>query len=1085
MKMKSCLRWIAPLPLFAAGAMWFAPTCAVKATPYATCLTNNGSSITFRLNEAADNVKIVYNGDTVTNDLGAVGAGLTNVPLSIVGNYKILVSKQGSGAIAQIGPSIPFNVPRGVAVNNNPADPNFGRVYVANAGAGTKGDGIYAYYSDLTDIFGTNRTAGYGGFTNSASASPMRLTVGPDGKVYICDWTDLSGNLIVTDPDVTSYQYVLKPLETNPVTLAIGTIPVGSVNTHGSVYGAAVTGSIGTGDLIVYTFDEDYQQDPDAAFAYQMNSVWEYRIGAGPLPWNNPPDRIMGVPSVQFASQNGDVAVGPTGLIYMNQRRANAGGPPGSGTWTPSLFIINTNNYIDPVDYGTVYNPDPANQPGQPGVFLLSSNYWGHSSSGGYIWESQSASSDIGSGGVDYFGEINGVAVSPDGKYVVGIHWGPYNGIGANALVFAPLTNGIPDLSQRFSFEVGGVAAGRGVAFDRANNVYMISSGLATFRAYSLGISATAITGSDGTFTLVTPDTVVSVAASIPTAYEAGTVSGQFTLSRTGDTTDPLAVNITPGGTATRGTDYVLKTNGVTFTVNTVVIPAGSANLTIEVAPTDDSIPELTETVLLNVGASGNYNVNAGASVATVAIVDNDSPQLQIVSLSTNIYERVSGDYATLTVRRYGDTNSPTLVLDTTNFTFSGTATSNVDYYLTNLPLTIDPGVVTASVRLLYPIDDTLLEGPETINLTMLAGAGFSVSNNTASTTITDDEQPAETVLFSDNFNTDSSANWTRTYGSANPGDGDYLATFAYDYSGLAIPPAPHSAADTLGLYMQVNKFDGTPAAAALNFYPNGQSFSGNYALRFDMYLIENSGVATTEYALFGINHSGTKTNWFRNSTGGVPDPSFDGLFYGVESDGAALGDYVLYSSPTTAGNNPTALTPGRNASTLTQVFKSPPWTPGAGGGGAPANLPFSATPSWADVEISQIGNVVTLKINNTVIFGYTNTTSYTSGDVMLGYTDAYDSIGSGEGGVVYDNVRVIQLGRPVITSIQLVGGNVVIRFNWSLDDPPGLFRLQKATSVNGPYANDGTATITRISAGVYQASTAFANGNVFFRISR
>lgn len=491
----------------------------LKATPYATCLTNTGSSIIFRLNEAADNVKIVYNGDTTTNDLGPVAAGLTNVPLSITGTYKIIVSKQGSGAISQIGPSIAFNVPRGVAVNNNPASPHFGRVYVSNAGAGTKGDGIYVYYSDLTDIFGTARTAGYTGFASSASASPMRLTVGPDDKVYICDWSDPTGNLIVTDPDVTTFDYVLKPLTGSAV------VPVTSANNHGSVYAVAVSGSLATGDLIVYTLDEDYQEDPDAGFAYQMNSVWEYRIGSGPLPWNDPP-RLMAVPSVQFVSQNGDVALGPTGLIYMNQRRANASGPPGSGTWTPSLFIIDTNYYIPSSDYGTVYYPDPANQPGQPGVFLLSSNYWAHTSSGGYIWESQSASSDIGSGGVDYFGECNGIAISPDGKYIVGIHWGSYGGIGANALVFAPLTNGIPDLSQRFVYEVGGVAAGRGVAFDRANNVYMISSGLAQFRVYSLGITATAITSSDGSFTLVTPDTIVSVAATTPVAYETGPTSG-------------------------------------------------------------------------------------------------------------------------------------------------------------------------------------------------------------------------------------------------------------------------------------------------------------------------------------------------------------------------------------------------------------------------------------------------------------------------------------------------------------------------------------------------------------------------------
>jgi hypothetical protein len=156
---------------------------------------------------------------------------------------------------------------------------------------------------------------------------------------------------------------------------------------------------------------------------------------------------------------------------------------------------------------------------------------------------------------------------------------------------------------------------------------------------------------------------------------------------------------------------------------------------------------------------------------------------------------------------------------------------------------------------------------------------------------------------------------------------------------------------------MTVNKDDAVLAAAALNLYPKGQSFSGNYALRFDMFLIENTSTGTTEYNLFGINHSGTKTNWFRNSTTGFNgvDPagwSYDGLFYSVESDGAGLGDYVGYSSPTTVNNNPTPLTPGVGASTLTGIFKSPPWTAGVGSGGAAANLYGSSTPIWADVEL-------------------------------------------------------------------------------------------------------------------------------------
>lgn len=101
--------------------------------------------------------------------------------------------------------------------------------------------------------------------------------------------------------------------------------------------------------------------------------------------------------------------------------------------------------------------------------------------------------------------------------------------------------------------------------------------------------------------------------------------------------------------------------------------------------------------------------------------------------------------------------------------------------------------------------------------------------------TLVDANSPSGAVLYSENFDTDSSANWTLFFAS-NDGVPDYSATFAYDYSAQGIPPAPHGTGDTLGLFLTANK-DTTGTAAAINLYPNGQSFSGNYALRFDMFV--------------------------------------------------------------------------------------------------------------------------------------------------------------------------------------------------------------------------------------------------------
>ncbi len=630
------------------------------------------------------------------------------------------------------------------------------------------------------------------------------------------------------------------------------------------------------------------------------------------------------------------------------------------------------------------------------------------------------------------------------------------------------------------TFDAGNVI--RDLAFDAAGNLVTVDNSLEYARFWSPGgltVCTTSFDGTQASFTLTVLEipTEVSVTAADPDASEAGPDIGTFTITRTGDTSAALSVNYTLSGTASNGVDYVTLP-GV------AVLPASASAVEVVINPIDDSVAELTETVVLTLAPGENYVVAPPAS-ATVVIVDNETPQLQVVSLSTNIYERLAYDYANLALRRLGDTNV-FLQLDEANLVLSGSAVLNTDYSLANLPAYIDPGVVNTSIRLIYPIDNAVVDGARTVTVGLQAGTGFTAATNTATTTITDDDRAPETVLFAETFTyTDSITNWTVYYADTNSvapaNDANILLGFDY-YSFLGVPAAPNSSGDTFGLLLQVNKLDGIPGAAAVNVYPRNQSFAGDYALRFDMYMIVGT-VATTEYSLFGINHSGTKTNWFRNSAGGVPAGwTFDGLFYGVETDAAALGDYVLYSSPTTAGNNPTALTPGRNASTLTQVFKAPPFRYA----GAPSNPNFSLEPSWVDVEVSQVGQLVTLKMNNIVIMSYANTTPYTSGNVMLGFVDAYDSIGTDvAAAVIFDNVRVVDLTQPTITItvVKVVGGNVEIDFTGPASAAASAFVLQEASAVNGNYG-DVSATVTG-SNGNFKAVRAVGGSQQFYRIKR
>jgi large repetitive protein len=108
----------------------------------------------------------------------------------------------------------------------------------------------------------------------------------------------------------------------------------------------------------------------------------------------------------------------------------------------------------------------------------------------------------------------------------------------------------------------------------------------------------------------------VTVVASDALAAESGPDRGEFTFSRTGDTTTTLTVRYTVGGTAKDGVDYA----GL---FGLVTIPAGARSNRVVVMPINDSVPELPETVIVNLAASPAYHIGIPAT-AIVTILDDD-----------------------------------------------------------------------------------------------------------------------------------------------------------------------------------------------------------------------------------------------------------------------------------------------------------------------------------------------------------------------------------------------------------------------------------------------------------------------------
>src|SRR5204863_8115450 len=95
-------------------------------------------------------------------------------------------------------------------------------------------------------------------------------------------------------------------------------------------------------------------------------------------------------------------------------------------------------------------------------------------------------------------------------------------------------------------------------------------------------------------------------------------------------------------------------------------------------------------------------------------------------------------DSGTFTITRTGDTGSALAV----NYALGGTAQNGTDYQQLGTSLTIPAGASSATVTV-TPIDDSAVEGDETVILTLSANAAYAVgSPSSATVSIADNDQP-------------------------------------------------------------------------------------------------------------------------------------------------------------------------------------------------------------------------------------------------------------------------------------------------------------------------------------------------------
>jgi Calx-beta domain-containing protein len=1076
------------------AALALTTVCSIQtlhATPYASSLTNNAGSISFRLNERANAVSVIYTnltGDTIITNLGSQAAGLVITNLSIPGNFSVAVTNSAApgylgGATLQISNdstngtstnTLRFNAPRGVAINTNPASPYFGRIYVANAVAGTATrsvqDGIYLLNADYSDAVGqgTNaRTAGITAFTNNVPGStddgntPWHLEIGQDDQLYISDFSTTNGNIYTTDPNVTVGTNVL-----------VGSGAPGTPNAsphHGRIGSSVVTtGSLTNGTLVVYAIDSDIGHDGGFG-AIGANHIVKWDIGAGPLPVDIAATNVDNATLLPDVGVTVDLDRGPDGKFYTMQNRS-------AGT-EGGIFVI------DPVVDGGPFYPTP-------------DGLWDE------VFDSRATTIGVLNAGVqtnDLLRISRAVKISPDGQIMAIIR-------DDNQIWVINLVSGIPDLTTaRLIATTPTTTIGRDISFDAAGNIYTVSSGQAVMRVYSPGYKTVAQTSSQGTFTVanILPDNVVTITGTDTNAAEPGGLNGDtgtFTFNRTGDTSQPLTVNYTVSGTATRGVDYV--TNGASGSIpiinGAITFAAGESATNVTIDVIDDNLAEALETVIFTLTPSTNYSTGFPFTSTVFIADDGDIPSLSITNQGIGSYELIPGRPAKFTLTSPLAYSSPLTV----NIGLTGTAVSGVDYTNASLFTVTYAAGTTSTNFTVTPVGNSLTNS-KTIIASILTGSGYVAGAPSSATNILRADYIAPTsTLFTDNFDTDTTANWV-----TNAINADNDATFNYDYSADGVPIAPHTVGGTTkGLRLRSHLGALSPATA-ISVSPIGLSLPGDYRIRFDLWMNFNGpapggGAGSSEYFTTGVGVSETHTN-VAGESAGTPIAAWGNaagscVILAVDGDGGfaeSTGDFIVYSNNVAITGNASVYPAGLRDNFASYYAEFGEVTPPSAqttlfptqtGADNVGTLSYA----WHDVVITKQGTNVTWDIDGLRIANTTYSLPFVGSNFSLGYEDINTSVTAipRMNMAIVDNLKVETLSIPglAITKITLINGgaNVQIDFTGNAADLPTNYTLQSSSVVEGPYS-DISSVNSSSGPGTFRAVAVASGDKQFYRIKR
>ena len=209
---------------------------------------------------------------------------------------------------------------------------------------------------------------------------------------------------------------------------------------------------------------------------------------------------------------------------------------------------------------------------------------------------------------------------------------------------------------------------------------------------------------------------------------DAGTLTVTVSLDKNAE--DEVSIPYSLSGTATAGDDYS------NFTASPIVIAAGSREATIQGTVVDDSLDEGRETVVITLGTPTNATLGAN-DTHTLTIQDDDPlPTLSVADVTVT-----EGDADTVNaVFTVSLSAASGRAVSVAYATSDGSArTADGDYQARSGTLSFAAGETTKTVTV--PVQgDTRDEADETFELGLSDPSNATVTTNSATGTITDDD---------------------------------------------------------------------------------------------------------------------------------------------------------------------------------------------------------------------------------------------------------------------------------------------------------------------------------------------------------